>query len=236
MSFSSALVLLSGGLDSATLLARTVARAEGRVEALFVNYGQRHIRERDSARSIAAFYQVPWLELDLTGYGMSVTSALTTPGMGVPWGHYTAESMAVTVVPNRNAVLLSAAAGIAATRDLDAVLTAVHSGDHAVYADCRPAFVELIAATCFEACGVHVEAPFVGMTKAEIVKLADELKVPLAVTWSCYEGGAASGGVHCGRCGTCVERAESFFLAGVVDPTYYADTEFWRGECGVPSA
>lgn len=224
----SALVLLSGGLDSTTLLADTLDASSGAVEALFVNYGQRHIRERESSRKVADFYGVRWHELDLTYFGKSVESALTTAGLGVPHGHYTAASMKLTVVPNRNATLLSAAAGIASSRKLDVVATAVHAGDHAVYPDCRPEFIEAIDQACRLGCGVGVVAPFVMVTKTDIARRAGELRAPLHLTWSCYEGGGRTPTQHCGRCGTCVERAEAFSDAGVVDPTDYADTEFWR--------
>lgn len=215
----STIALLSGGLDSSTTLA--VTRAE---EAVFVNYGQRHIRERLSARQIANHYDIPLLELDLTAYGKSVRSALTSAEVEVPHGHYTAENMDITVVPNRNAVMLSAAAGIAASRGHDLVATAVHAGDHAIYPDCRPDFIDALNVATNLACGVGIVAPYVHKTKTDIAADAGRLNVPIELTWSCYEGGA----VHCGRCGTCVERAEALADAGVPDPTTYADPDYWR--------
>jgi 7-cyano-7-deazaguanine synthase len=213
------LALLSGGMDSSTLVAASAAEA-----AVFVDYGQRHVRERRSAEAIAAHYAIPLYPLDLTSYGRNVTSALTTPGATVPHGHYAADNMAQTVVPNRNAVMLSAAAGVAASLGLTRVMTAVHAGDHAVYADCRPDFIDAISEATFLGCGVSIAAPFVYMTKAEIAALAWQMDVPLGLTWSCYEGGE----MHCGRCGTCVERAEAISLAGFLDPTPYADPDFWK--------
>ena len=219
------LVLLSGGMDSSTLLSYALAQPSvDRATALFVDYGQRHVRERESARLVASHHGVPLLELDLRAFGASVKSALTVGGIDVPHGHYAEDTMAATVVPNRNAVLLSAAAGIAASSGCDVVLTAVHAGDHPVYADCRPEFIEALDAATFLGCGVHVQAPFVSVDKAQIARTGAELRVPYHLTWSCYEGGEK----HCGRCGTCVERAEAFALAGVADPTDYADVEFWR--------
>ncbi|QGH75251.1 QueC-like queuosine biosynthesis [Mycobacterium phage Quesadilla] len=217
------LALLSGGLDSSTLVAHTRADA-----AVFIDYGQRHIREYDSALAIAIFYGIPLFELDLRSFGRSVESALTSADIEVPHGHYAADNMAKTVVPNRNAVMLSAAAGIAASKGLGQVVTAVHAGDHAVYPDCRPEFIEAISAATYLACGVQIKAPFVHQSKAEIAARAAELHVPIALTWSCYEGGEQ----HCGRCGTCVERAEAISLAGIADPTHYADAEFWRSQVG----
>lgn len=215
------LALLSGGLDSSTALVATAA-----TEAVFVNYGQRHIRERRSAEAVAAHYDVPLSVLDLRAFGASVRSALTSD-IEVPHGHYTAENMAVTVVPNRNAVMLSAAAGIAASRGHSHVATAVHAGDHAVYADCRPDFIEALSVATNLACGVRVVAPFVNQTKTDITRLAHQLAVPIELTWSCYEGGER----HCGRCGTCVERAEAIAEAGIADPTEYIDPDFWRTTC-----
>ncbi len=222
----SSLVLLSGGMDSTTALAATLAVAgpEDAVEALFIDYGQRHIRERQSSIAVAAHYGVRWAELDLRSFGASVTSALTSPGLGVPHGHYTAESMAQTVVPNRNATMLAAAAGIASSRGLAHVVTAVHAGDHAVYVDCRPEFITALSAAMVLGCGVDIVAPFVHTTKTDIAREGAALLAPYDLTWSCYEGGD----IHCGRCGTCVERAEAFHDAGVADPTAYIDAEFWR--------
>lgn len=217
------LVLLSGGMDSTTLLGHT-AETEDRVDAVFVDYGQRHIKERQSAALVAMHYGVNLSELDLRSFGKSVNSALTVMNREVPHGHYAEDTMVATVVPNRNATLLSAAAGIAASLGHDRVCTAVHAGDHAVYPDCRPEFIEAIDAATFLGCGVHVCAPFVELSKADIARIGGQLDVPYHLTWSCYEGGSE----HCGRCGTCVERAEAFALAGVADPTTYADPNFWK--------
>lgn len=235
MTTYSPLVLLSGGMDSSTLLAHALIDPldpERVVDALavFVNYGQRHIRERQSAQAVADHYGVELVELDLRAFGASVRSALTAP-VAVPHGHYTAETMVATVVPNRNATMLAAAAGIASSRGCSIVVTAVHSGDHAVYPDCRPEFILAVSAAYELGCGVGVAAPFVGISKADIARKGASLGVPYSLTWSCYEGGQPGDpDQHCGRCGTCVERAEAFALAGVTDPTNYADPDFWRAE------
>lgn len=229
----SPLVLLSGGMDSSTLLAHSLIdpnEPDRLVEAtaVFVNYGQRHIRERQSAQAIADHYGVPLIELDLTAFGQSVHSALTTPDFAVPHGHYAEDNMRKTIVPNRNATMLSAAAGIAASRGHNMVRTAVHAGDHTIYPDCRPEFITALDAATRFACEVGISAPFVNISKADIVALGTKIGVPYALTWSCYEGGENNPGQHCGRCATCVERREAFDLAGVTDPTDYADTEFWK--------
>ena len=215
------LVLLSGGMDSTVLLADTIHRAGGRpVHAIAVDYGQRHAREIGFAALIADHYSVPFDVIDLTGYGLHVTSALTSTDVAVPEGHYADASMAATVVPNRNAVLLMVAVGIAASRNLARVVTAVHAGDHPVYPDCRPEFI--LAANNAALLGtdgqVSIEAPFVNITKTTIATLGARHGAPFHLTWSCYQGGTD----HCGRCGTCVERKEAFVDSGIPDPTTYA--------------
>jgi 7-cyano-7-deazaguanine synthase len=138
--------------------------------------------------------------------------------------------MAVTVVPNRNAIMLSVAYGAAVADGAEVVAAAVHAGDHFVYPDCRPAFVdafdamERLATEGFGHEELRLYTPFVDKTKADIAKIGAELGVPYADTWSCYEGGE----VHCGFCGTCTERKEAFELAGVLDPTVYQDREAAR--------
>lgn len=213
------LILLSGGLDSSTALA--AASASGRAgRALSVAYGQRHARELDAARQVAAHYRVTHDVLDLTSWGQLLRgSALTDPDVPVPHGHYAAPSMAATIVPNRNATLLCAAAGVAQAHGCDTVITAVHAGDHHVYPDCRPEFVHALneAVQIATEGAVRISAPFLDQSKTDIARTAGRLSVPVELTWSCYEGAA----VHCGQCGTCVERIEALHDAGVPDPTAY---------------
>jgi 7-cyano-7-deazaguanine synthase len=216
------LVLLSGGLDST--VATAFSHHEGYAAAcLSVDYGQRHARELAAARAVAEHYQLPHYVLDMASWGRSLTgSALTDRAVPVPHGHYADESMASTVVPNRNAVLIMAAAGLALTVDCTTVIIGVHAGDHPVYPDCRSEFVTAIDHTAWLGTGgrVRVGAPFVHRDKTAIVRHGVQLDAPLGLSWSCYEGGPE----HCGACGTCVERAEAFALAGVADPTTYATT------------
>jgi 7-cyano-7-deazaguanine synthase len=207
-------------MDSSTLLAEAAQTGTARL-AVSIDYGQRHVREIAAAVVVAVHYGVELVALDLTGWGSRLTgSALTDPNVEVPHGHYADESMRATVVPNRNATLLSAAAGVAQARGCDRVLTAVHAGDHPIYPDCRPEFIAAIArATELATDGaVTIAAPFTHQTKTDIARLAGKLGVPIALTWSCYEGGDA----HCGQCGTCIERREALRDAGVPDPTAYA--------------
>ena len=193
-------VLLSGGLDSTVLLADTV-RCGGEVGAVSINYGQRHVRELRAAETVAAYYGVPWEVVDLSALGALLPSALTTD-TPVPTGSYSVESLAVTVVPNRNAIFAMVAAGVAAGHGHSEVLLAVHAGDHPVYPDCRPEAIEAMDVLATLTCGVRVRAPYVQMTKYAIVARGRDLEVPLHLTWSCYQGGSEP----CGACSTCLER------------------------------
>ncbi len=215
---------LSGGLDSVTLAHELVADGHDLI-ALSFDYGQRHAKEIDCAARCAARLGGDHHVVDLRSVGSLLTgSALTDGTVDVPEGHYTDASMAATVVPNRNAIMLSVAIGVAVARGASAVATAVHAGDHPIYPDCRPAFIEAIehearvANEGFLAADFRVLAPFMHLGKDEIVRRGAALGVPFGETWSCYVGGDE----HCGRCGTCVERREAFDLAGVADPTAYA--------------
>ncbi len=223
-----AVVLCSGGIDSATLAYR-VAEAGALERLISFDYGQRHRREIERAAAIAARLGARHDVVDIAGLGRFLTSSsLISGGGAVPDGHYAESNMKSTVVPNRNAIMLSIAFGIAAGARADAVGIAVHSGDHFIYPDCRPAFVDAFRA--MQDCAlegmwqVELYAPFVNTDKAGIVAEGARLGVPYELTWSCYKGGER----HCGRCGTCVERAEAFHLAGVADPTDYEDADYWK--------
>lgn len=210
--------LLSGGMDSTTALAATldgVDPSDGL--AMFVDYGQRHLVERSSAERVAAHYGVTLITLDLIGFGRSVSSALTDNTRPIPEGDYDPDNMTDTMVPNRNAVMLSAAAGIAASRGIPRLITAIHGGDHHLYPDCRPEFLDAIDRSTRLSCGVGIEAPYIGQDKTAIALEGHRLGVPYAITWSCYNGRAR----HCGRCSTCRERAGAFAAAGLTDPTTY---------------
>jgi 7-cyano-7-deazaguanine synthase len=221
-------VVYSGGLDSTVLLAHLLA--EGReVHAFTVNYGQRHAREIESAKAVCAHYGVPHQVADLRALGAVFgTNSLTDSGVAVAEGHYTEESMKTTVVPNRNMILLAVAAARAIALQADTLAYAAHGGDHAIYPDCRPEFADAMdhAIGLADWHKVRLERPMVSWTKTEIVRRGTELGVPFASTWSCYKGGDK----HCGRCGTCIERREAFHLAGVPDPTVYADDAPGIGE------
>jgi 7-cyano-7-deazaguanine synthase len=222
---SHAVAVVSGGMDS-TVLAYQSTGLFSRVDLLSVDYGQRHRKELGFAALTAGRLGCRHDVVDLPIRSMLVGSALTDDAVAVPHGHYAADNMAVTVVPNRNAMLISVAYAVAVARGADAVLVGVHAGDHHVYPDCRPEFIRSLDEALRignEGVGnVRLEAPFVNHSKTDIARLGGMLGVEWTETWSCYEGGE----VHCGRCGTCVERHEAFRDAGIADPTTYADPTF----------
>jgi 7-cyano-7-deazaguanine synthase len=214
-------MIYSGGLDSTVLLYHLRSQDYDLI-ALSVDYGQRHRKELDSAHSICHTMGIPHEVADLRGITHLLKgSSLTDSEIDVPDGHYAEESMKVTVVPNRNMIMLSVAIGYAISIGAKFVAYGAHAGDHTIYPDCRPEFAAAIDTAALLADWHQVELlrPFIRLTKAEIAKLGAELNVPFELTWSCYKGGEH----HCGSCGTCVERAEAFNLAGLQDPTEYED-------------
>ncbi|MDX8503483.1 7-cyano-7-deazaguanine synthase QueC [Mesorhizobium sp. VK4C] len=224
------IVICSGGLDSVTL-AYKVAAEKTLARLVSFDYGQRHKEELDFARSCAVRLGVPHDIVNITAVGRLLTGSALTSGGPVPEGHYAEDSMRVTIVPNRNAIMLAVAFGIAAAEQADAVAAAVHGGDHFIYPDCRPAFIEAFEAMQRHAleglARIALYAPFLQLSKADIVSEGARLGVPFEETWSCYQGGAH----HCGRCGTCVERREAFHLAAQNDPTSYEDPDYWIEAC-----
>lgn len=221
-----AVVLLSGGLDSSTVLATALERGYV-VTALTFDYGQKHKRELNSARRIAKHFRVKEhivMPLDL---GPLLKSSLTTDSMEIPQGRTEEEissGIPSTYVPSRNLVFLSIAASIAESRGAEAVFIAANSVDFSGYPDCTPEFIEAFQKALDvgtkagkEGRGIRVEAPVLRMPKAGIVKEAVRLRVPLELTWSCYRGGAKA----CGRCDSCLLRLDGFAKAGLEDPLEY---------------
>ena len=221
------LVICSGGLDSVSL-AHKVAAEQTLTGLVSFDYGQRHSKELGFAAACAQRLGVPHQVIDIRDIGWQLSGSALTDDVAVPDGHYAEESMRITVVPNRNAIMLAIAFGVAAARQDEAVGVAVHGGDHFIYPDCRPDFVDAFQVMQDRAldgyANVRLYAPFVNVTKADIVTEGARHATPFEQTWSCYKGGE----VHCGRCGTCVERREAFDLARLQDPTEYADADFWR--------
>ncbi|MBP6507040.1 MAG: 7-cyano-7-deazaguanine synthase QueC [Opitutaceae bacterium] len=216
-------VLCSGGMDSVTAL--HWARAEHEVVAVAsFDYGAKHNhRELPLAAEHAAALGVRHEVIALDFVNRLFASDLLKSGGAVPEGHYEAENMKQTVVPFRNAIMLSIACGLAESGGAEGLVIAAHGGDHAIYPDCREEFMKAMgeAMRLGTYAGVYLLRPFISMTKGDIVRLGARLGVDFARTWSCYKGGA----VHCGKCGTCVERREAFHVAEVFDPTIYAALE-----------
>ncbi|MGY0399570.1 MAG: 7-cyano-7-deazaguanine synthase QueC [Ostreibacterium sp.] len=221
------LVVCSGGLDSVTL-AYQVAIEQNLMGLLTFDYGQRHKKEIQYATLAATRLGVLHRILDIANIGGLLSSSLTDNSIDVPEGHYAANNMAATVVPNRNAIMLTIAFGLADSVGAEAVAIAVHGGDHFIYPDCRPAFIQAFTDMQKLALGkipaIGLYSPYLKISKGDIVKQSLNYNVPIHETWSCYNGDA----VHCGRCGTCVERLEAIDFAGALDDTAYADKTFWK--------
>lgn len=223
-----ALVLFSGGVDSTTCLGMAVAKyGKENVVALSVSYGQKHTKEIECSKKIAQHYQVEHLYLDLAKiFEYSDCSLLSHSDQDIPMESYAdqlekADGKPVsTYVPFRNGLFLSSAASIAISKECGVIYYGAHSDDAAgnAYPDCSDAFNKAINDAIYIGSGeqLRVEAPFVNMTKAEIVKIGLELGVPYELTWSCYEGKDRP----CGTCGTCIDRAQAFALNGVKDPAF----------------
>lgn len=213
------ILIYSGGLDSTVLLYSLLAERRD-VKALSIDYGQRHCKELEHAARICDKLGIEHRIANLTGITpLLAGSSQTSEHLAVPEGHYAEESMKLTVVPNRNMIMLSIAIGWAVSLEFDYVAYAAHAGDHTIYPDCRPEFAHAMnqAALIANWRPISIERPFIEMTKADIVHRGAAVGVPFAETWSCYAGGD----LHCGKCGTCVERQEAFQLANIPDPTIY---------------
>lgn len=218
-------VLHSGGLDSTTLL-YAAKQAGASVYAVSFFYGQRHRRELEAAKSICREIDVPWQLFDLEKAFMpiaAVSKSSLISSAPVPDGHYAEANMVQTIVPNRNMIMASVAVGFAQALGFEMVVVAAHAGDHFIYPDCRPEFLEMLkrAASLATEAEVTVESPFRYLTKSGIVRVGHRLGVPFEKTYSCYKGEE----LPCGTCGTCTERIESFREAGVTDPTVYQNRE-----------
>lgn len=213
------LVLLSGGMDSVTAL-HWAHRHHDVVGALSFHYGSKHNdREIPFAKWQAQQLGIPHVEMDLGFMNQYFKSSLLSSGEAIPEGHYAAENMKSTVVPFRNGIMLSVACGYAESLEAEGLIIAAHGGDHAIYPDCREPFMAAMGEAMRHGTYTQTQLlrPFIDMDKGEIAKLGQELGVDYAQTYSCYKGAE----LHCGLCGTCVERKEAFKLAGVPDPTHY---------------
>lgn len=222
-----ALVLSSGGVDSTTALALAVKKyGNENVTALSVSYGQKHDKEIKAAEDVAEYYKVRHIYLDLAKiFQYSDCSLLKNSDKEIPEESYAKQieetggkKPVSTYVPFRNGLFISSAASIALSLGCSVIYYGAHADDAAgaAYPDCSPAFNDAMNKAVYEGSGkqLHIEAPFIKMNKAQVVKTGLELKVPYELTWSCYEGGDRP----CGKCGTCIDRAAAFAANGVPDP------------------
>ena len=212
-------IILSGGMDSVTLL---YDQQERIALAVSFYYGSKHNdREIPFARLHCERIGIPHIVIPLDFMTKYFKSSLLEGGEEIPEGHYADENMKSTVVPFRNGIMLSIAVGIAESNDLRFVMMANHAGDHTIYPDCTPQFVDAFneAARAGTFVKVGLLSPFTNWTKADIARRGKELGINYAETWSCYKGEEK----HCGKCGTCVERREALSEAGIEDPTEYLD-------------
>jgi 7-cyano-7-deazaguanine synthase len=223
MSKERVVVIVSGGVDSTTLLYDLDNSEKYDIYVLSFDYKQKHRKELEYAKWNCAYLKIPHKILDLSLLNEVAPSSLTREDWEIPEGHYESESMKQTVVPNRNMVMLSIAVAYAIGIGAKKVFYGAHGGDHAIYPDCRSEFVERMREV-IEICDwseVKLEAPYLHLKKEEIVKRGLKLDVPYAMTWSCYKGGEKA----CGKCGTCIERLEAFRKNKAEDPIKYENTE-----------
>lgn len=225
---SKAITIFSGGMDSFTLL-HWARRYHEEVAALSFNYGQRHAKELDYAVAEAGRLGIRHELVQLANIQHLLAGSALTSDIAVPEGHYAQDNMRLTVVPNRNMIMLSIAVGYAVSTGADMVYFGAHAGDHDVYPDCRPGFVKKLNAVAEVAnyAAVNVRAPFLELTKAGILKQGARLGLgarDYERTWTCYKGEARP----CGVCGSCTERLEAFAELGWNDPLDYVDREAYK--------
>jgi 7-cyano-7-deazaguanine synthase len=219
----SVVVLLSGGMDSVAAFYEAMSQHKV-VAAISFDYGAKHNhKELPFATYHCRKFNIEHRVIPLSFVGELFKSDLLKSGGAIPDGHYEEQTMKSTVVPFRNGIMLSIAAGFAESKDATGLVIAAHAGDHAIYPDCREDFMKAMADAIRLGtyAGIKLLRPFITMTKADIASRGQALGVDFAHTWSCYKGST----LHCGTCGTCVERREAFLVAGVADPTIYSSKE-----------
>jgi len=218
MTATKAVVIFSGGMDSFTVLNMAVKQGY-EIYALSFNYGQRHKKELDYAARACANLQVQHKIIDISAINELIGGSSLTSDIEVAEGHYAQENMLTTVVPNRNMILLSMAVGYAVSLGASKVFYGAHSGDHAIYPDCRPEFVDKMNDVCaianYEA--VEIVTPFLYQSKIAILKTGLDMGLDYNLTWTCYNGRDLA----CGKCGACQERLEAFAENGSSDPLEY---------------
>lgn len=211
-------VIFSGGMDSFTVLNLAVKQGLN-VFALSFDYGQRHKKELDYAARVCKSLGVAHKIVDISAINQLIGGSSLTSDIAVAEGHYAEESMKTTVVPNRNMILLSMAVGYAVSLEATKVYYGAHSGDHAIYPDCRPEFVHKMNDVCaianYEA--IEIVTPYLEVSKTAILTAGLAMNLDYAQTWTCYNGREKA----CGKCGACQERLEAFSENGATDPLEY---------------
>ena len=212
------IVVYSGGLDSFTLLNEAILSGKD-VSALSFDYGQKHKKELHFVEKFCAQESIDSKIVDVSSIKELFQGSSLTDEIDIPKGHYEDDSMKSTVVPNRNMILISLALGYAVTKEAEEVWFGAHAGDHAIYPDCRPEFVEKMDAVARIAnySPIAVKAPYIAMSKTEILAIGLNMQLDYGLTWTCYEGKELA----CGSCGACHERLESFAANNVIDPIKY---------------
>ncbi len=213
------IIVLSGGMDSVTMLHEFASEIK---VAVSFDYGSKHnAKEIPFAALHCQQLGIQHIVIPLDFMTRYFKSSLLMGGEDIPEGNYDDENMKSTVVPFRNGIMLSVAAGLAESHGLKRLFIANHFGDHAIYPDCRAGFIKAMSEAVSEGTYEHIriEAPYTGISKTDIAKRGAKLGINYAETWSCYKGGEK----HCGKCGTCMERKEAFRAAGLTDPTIYEE-------------
>lgn len=212
-------IIVSGGMDSITML---YDYKDDIALGISFDYGSKHnAKEIPLAKMHCERLGIKHINIPLSFMNDYFKSSLLQGGEDIPEGHYADENMKSTVVPFRNGIMLSIAIGLAESNSLKRVFIANHGGDHTIYPDCRPGFINAIndasIAGTYE--GISIEAPYTNITKTDIARKGKELGIDYSETWSCYKGGDK----HCGKCGTCIERKEAMAEAGIIDTTEYEE-------------
>ncbi len=211
-------VIYSGGMDSFTVLNRAITDGK-EVFALSFDYGQRHVKELACASTVCNKLGINHKVVDISSINQLLAGSSLTDDIDIPEGHYEAESMKSTVVPNRNMVLISLAVAYAVSVGAEQVYYGAHSGDHAIYPDCRPEFVEKMNDVCkianYES--VEIFSPYLKVSKTAILTDGINMGLDYTDTWTCYNGREKA----CGKCGACEERLEAFADNNTIDPIPY---------------
>jgi 7-cyano-7-deazaguanine synthase len=211
-------VIYSGGMDSFTVLNRAIKDGKS-VYALSFDYGQRHVKELDCASSVCKSLSVPHKVIDISAINQLLAGSSLTDDIDIPEGEYEVANMKSTVVPNRNMILLSLAVGYAVSVGAAQVYYGAHAGDHNIYPDCRPEFVQKMNDVCqianYES--VEIFSPYLNVSKTAILTDGLSMGLNYSDTWTCYNGREKA----CGKCGACQERLEAFSENGQIDPIAY---------------